>query len=177
MEMPRPGAAKQGGNTLKRIALLAVIGAGLLALPGTAAARSDCFSGGPVEVYGTAIGSHGGADSALVGACVDTNLPADGGYAEVGSGYGIVDGSDVNPGNGAGYAGLNAGGVSDSNKDANCDGDDTGGDHNSGGCLWIKPAPPAVNALLQNAVTAMFICGNTSGADWAAAGRDGCSIP
>lgn len=164
---------------MKRIALLAVIGAGLLALPGTAAATSDCSfaGGGAAVVYGTAVNGDPGADNALVGVCVDTNLPVDGGYAEVGSGYGIIDGSDANPGNGAGYAGLDAGGVSDTNKDPDCDGVDEGGNHNSGDCFWIKPAPDAVNALLQNPVTALFICGNTSGADWSAAGRDGCSIP
>jgi hypothetical protein len=169
---------------LKRIALLAVIGAGLVALPGTASATSDCTfangnpgPGGTVVPYGTAVNGDKGADNAIVGVCVDTNTAADGGYAEVGSGYGIIDGSDANPGNGAGYAGLNAGGVSDTSKDAACDGVDSGGGHNSGGCFWIKPAPSAVNALLQNPVTAMFICGNTSGADWSAATRDGCSIP
>jgi hypothetical protein len=168
---------------LKRIALLAVIGAGLMALPGTASARSDCTfanggAGGTVVAYGTAVNGDPGADNALVGVCVDTNTAIDGGYAEVGAGYAVIDGSDANPdGNGRGYAGLNAGGVSDSNKDANCDGVDSGGDHNSGGCFWLKPAPASVNALLQNPVTAMFICGNTSGSDWGAAGRDGCSIP
>jgi hypothetical protein len=170
---------------LKRIALLAVIGAGLLALPGSAAATSDCSfaGGGPAVVYGTAVpvgpgAGNPGADNALVGVCVDTNLAIDGGYGEVGTGYGVIDGSDSNPaGNGQGYAGLNAGGVSDSNKDTNCDGVDSGGDHNSGGCFWLKPAPASVNALLQNPVTALFVCGNTSGPDWSAAGRDGCSIP
>jgi hypothetical protein len=157
-----------------------------MALPTTSSARSDCTfangspgPGGTVVIYGTPVNGDPGADNALVGVCVDTNLPAaDGGYAELGLGYAVIDGSDANPaGYAQAYAGLNAGGVSDTNKDTNCDGVDSGGDHNSGGCFWIKPAPASVNALLQNPVTAMFMCGSISGPDWGAAGRDGCSIP
>ena len=126
-----------------------------------------------------------GASNAAVGVCVDTNTAADGGYAEIGQGgsYGIIDGSDANPGSGAGYAGLNISGVSDSSTDPTCDGsDDAAGSHNSGGCFWIKPAPDAVNNAINTApttvVTDMFICGNTSGPGWGTtATRDGCSIP
>lgn len=138
-------------------------------------------------MYGPAINGSSGAANALVGVCVDTNTAFDGGYAEVGTpGYVVIDGSEQNPaGQGQGYAGLNVLGVSDTSKDNNCDGaDNASPSHNSGGCFWLKPAPASVNALLQNPVTAMFICGNTSGPDWRASGapadgatRDGCSIP
>lgn len=172
---------------MRRGLAVALVAGSLMALPATSSARTDCTfangnpgAGGLVVVYGSAVNGDPGADNALVGVCVDTNLPAaDGGYAEIGqgAGYVVIDGSDVDGGDRAGYVGLNLGGVSDSNKDTNCDGVDSGGDHNSGGCFWLKPAPPAVNALLQNPVTAMLMCGSISGPDWAAAGRDGCSIP
>jgi hypothetical protein len=156
---------------LKRIALLAVIGAGMMALPGSAGAISNC-------PYGTVYTSGGAGGNAALGVCVDLNTPIDGGYAEVGNGasYGIIDGSDANPaGNGQGYAGfVTPGGVSDSSKDASCDGsDDAAASRNSGGCFWFKP----LGLNLTNPVTTMFVCGNTSGPDYATATRDGCAIP
>jgi hypothetical protein len=183
---------------LKRIALLAVIGAGMMALPSTAAAKTDCTfangnpgPGGPVVVYGTAVNGDPGAHSAGIGVCVDTNTTADGGYAEVGQGftYAIIDGSDANgpvDNPARGYAGLDPRPrQSDTSIDPDCDGsDDAAGSHNTGGCFWIKPAPADVNNAINDdatpttVVTDMFICGNTSGASWGDnARRDGCSIP
>ena len=166
---------------MKRIALLAVIGAGLMALPGTATAINECPGGGAVETWGSALGGGSGVGgNAAVGVCVDTDAApgvADGGYVEVGNGgsYGVVDGSDDNAGNAGGYAGfVTPGSVADSSKDS-CDGsDDASPSHNTGGCFWLK-APANLN--LTNAVTTMFVCGNTSGKYWAQSSRDGCSIP
>ena len=140
-----------------------------MALPSSAAAHGTC----PPEPFIV----HADGDS--VHACVD--LPGNGWggeaeFAKNGS-YGWVDGDDSNPANSAGYVGFNNGGISDTNKDTNCDGVDEGGGNNSGGCFWIKGAPAAVNAALQNPVTAMFMCGNTSGPDHRNSTRDGCSIP
>lgn len=156
---------------MKRIALLAVIAGGLLALPGSAGAISNC-------PYGTVYTSGGAGGNAALGVCVDTNTAADGGYVEVGQGgsYGIIDGSDANPaGNAQGYAGfVQPGAVADSSKDSACDGNDTAApSRNSGGCFWFKP----LGLNLTNAVTTMFVCGNTSGPDYATAKRDGCAIP
>jgi hypothetical protein len=159
---------------MKRIALLAVIGAGLMALPSSAAAQTACRNGAPAPgVQVTPI--PGG-----VYACVDVGGGV-GGESEISvsptGSYGWVDGFDNNPGSGTGYAGLNAGGISDTSKDSNCDGvDAASSSNNSGGCFWIKGAPAAVNNALQNPVTAMFICGNTSGGRTTST-RDGCSIP
>jgi hypothetical protein len=111
-------------------------------------------------VYGTAVNGDLGAHSAGVGVCVDTNTAVDGGYAEVGQGftYAVIDGSNANPPPLTGYAGLDPRpGVSDTSADPDGDGkDDAASSHNSGGCFWLKPLPPA------------FV---------AAAGRDGCSTP
>jgi len=152
---------------VKRIALLAIAGAGLLVVPGTASARTDCgyAGGGPAQVYT----SGGVTGNAAAGACVDTGLPVDGGYAEVGNGasYAVVDGSDNNPSNGAGYAALS--GYESGSKDTSCDGTDSGSGTNSGGCLWIK-------ALGVGAPVPLIACGLTSGPDYTAATRDGCSI-
>jgi hypothetical protein len=159
-----------------------------------------------VEVYGTALGAHGGAGGAAVGACADTDLAAgpvtaDGGYAEVGPGgsYGVIDGSDANTGHAAGYAGFNNGGISEQGeRDADCDGNDDdqtalgppphaggpagaphdGPDNNSGGCFWVRTgAGDPVDGNKTNDVTTLFICGNTSGPDWQSSKRDGCSVP
>jgi hypothetical protein len=169
---------------LKRIALLAVIGASLLALPSSASARSDCaYTATPV--YGSAVpdavdNGETGINGAAVGACAD--VVGFGGYAEVGAGgsYGVVDGSDNNPANAAGYAGFNNGGVADSDPDPTCDGVDAdpdapAGDFNKGGCFWFKPTGTNVTALVP--LTGIFFCGNTSGPDFAASPRDGCSVP
>jgi hypothetical protein len=90
---------------LKRIALLAVVGAGLVALPGTAAGNTDCtYASGPglTNIGGTAIdvavqagpGGLSGTSENAVGACVDglssapVNSPTDGGAVEAGYGLG-----------------------------------------------------------------------------------------
>jgi hypothetical protein len=154
---------------VKRIALLAVVGAGLLVVPGTATARTDCgyAGGGPAQVYT----SGGVTGDALVGACLDTNTAVDGGYVEIGNGsrgtYAVVDGSDSNPSNAAGYGALST--YEAGSKDTSCDGVDSGSGTNSGGCLWIK-------ALNLGAPVPLIACGLTSGPDYAAASRDGCSI-
>jgi hypothetical protein len=155
----------RGVYTLKRIALLAVIGASLLALPSSASAQQpNCPDDGlpPAEVNVTsnglcAVGPAGEGGELVVnpGGCSYINAWSD------------------NPGT-PGYAGIC---TQTTTTDPGCDGIDAGSGSNEGGCFWIKPADPAVNQALQNPVTAMFICGNTSGEDPAASSRDGCSIP
>jgi hypothetical protein len=149
---------------LKRIALLAVIGAGLLALPSSAAAQSG------------AANCPGGVEVSASGACVYVEAPVTG--ADVGGelvlnagGCSYINGWTTNPGT-PGYAGL----CTLAPHDAGCGPDDEGSGANTGGCFWIKPLPVDQTAL-QNPVTDMFICGNTSGEDPQASGRDGCKIP
>jgi hypothetical protein len=61
-------------------------------------------------------------------------------------------------------------------KDPDCDGsDEAAPGNNSGGGFGIKGAPEVVNNALQNSVTAMLFCGNTTGRTTAT--RDGCSMP
>jgi hypothetical protein len=150
---------------LKRIALLAVIGGSLLALPGSASAA--CSDGAPIGVQNNATNVH---VCSVIG---DAEVAKDGSY-------GWVDGADSNPANSAGYAGYNtAFGPS-----SDCDGlDDSPLGTNDGGCFWIKGAPPIVNQTINDpdtptsAVTNWFMCGNTSGPDHTSTTRDGCSIP
>jgi hypothetical protein len=104
--------------------LFAAVAVGILAVPGSAAAESDCSYAtgtvqtvGPVTVYADADGAAGTTGTAAVaaGACADGIGVAgfDGGFAEVGAspedpgadgsspvnlpdGYAVVDGSDAN---------------------------------------------------------------------------------
>lgn len=156
-----------------RLTMGVLAASALLAVPQGAAADTDCgyAGGGPAQVYT----SGGQTGDALVGACVDTGLPVDGGYVEAGTGtegsYAVIDGSDSNPANAAGYAGLSTyeqGGSADPTCDG-VDNDPTSGT-NSGGCLWLKP-------LGTGAEVPLIVCGNTSGTDWSSTTRDGCSIP
>ena len=98
--------------------------------------------------------------------------------------YAIVNGSDDNPAGTPliGYAGVST--YETGGKDQ-CEGDvfnalnngggpvedtdDNGGGTNSGGCGTVRGVV-SVPGL-------PFACGNTSGQDWASAGRDGCTIP
>src|SRR5687767_7329508 len=133
MEMPRASAAKAGGNTLKRIALLAVIGAGMLALPSTAAAQSSTCSG-PV----------GTTPSGAI--CVDV-LGAGGELVVNNSdGCSYVNGWETNPGS-PGYGGICTGATS---RGPNCSTTGTQGP-NTGGCFEIKGAPAPVNQTLNTA--------------------------
>ena len=147
---------------MKRIALLAVIGAGLLALPGTAAAQvSDCSG-----VVGTTTAGDTCVDAGGIGGEAVIR-PSVGGCS-------YINGWTSNPVQG--YAGLCLGAA----HDAGCGSADEGSGANTGGCFWIKPLPPEldfVQQALQNPVADMFICGNTSGEDPQASGRDGCKIP
>lgn len=154
---------------MKRIALLAVVGAALLALPSAASARTDCsYTSSPVYTSGGVTGD------ALLGVCLDTNTAFDGGYLEVGSGgpgvYAVIDGSDSNPGQAAGYAALSTyenGGKGDCPSQAGASGT------NSGGCFVIRDG----NTPVVVVPGLPFACGNTTGPDWANAGRDGCYVP
>ena len=196
----RLGAARAtGGFPLKRIALLAVIGAGLLALPGTASARTDCTYAGQqntsseyVTVWVSPDADGGVTGDGLAGACADgvNQGGIDGGYVEVGVGdgagdnggaYAVIDGSDSNTagaGQSAGYGALSdyeTGATDDPDDDCNgLDEDNTAGGHdgpdsNSGGCLWSKDAN-------DGAEVPLISCGLTSGPDYTASNRDGCSI-
>lgn len=155
---------------MKKYGLVLAASLGLLALPGSAVAVDDCSyaGGGPAQVY-TSGGATGGA---LLGACVNTGLPVDGGYVEVGQAgggsYAVIDGSDANPANGAGYAGLSS--AETGGRDTTCNDNDTGSGTNSGGCLYVKP-------LNTGAPVPLIACGNSSGPDYTSASRDGCSIP
>ena len=147
-----------------------------MALPGPASARTDCAyaGGGPVQVYT----SGGVTGDALLGACVDLNQgQLDGGYAEIGSNgtnhYGVVDGSDVQPGQAAGYGGIVTGYETGQTEPA-CDQSDgyltpAEGGTNSGGCFAIRGVIAVPGVPLA--------CGNTTGADWTASSRDGCTAP
>ena len=143
---------------MKRIALLAVIGGSLLALPSSAAAQSgavNCPAGVQVSPSYICVHVDGAGGEAVIN-------PADCSY---------INGWESNPGT-PGYAGICTGATTD----PGCDGVDNGSGANEGGCFWIKPLP--INqAPLQNPVTSLFICGNTSGEDPANSSRDGCSIP
>ena len=166
------------------IAALVLGALGVLAIPSSALAISDCSyaSGttvGPVTVYT----SGGRTGDALAGACADTGLAIDGGYAEVGSGsgqaYAIVDGSDANTeptGFGDGYIGV-SNYESGASRDADCatNGPDQGsaGTTNSGGCLGVD----GVGWVALPGAVPTPACGNSSGNDWANTSRDGCSIP
>jgi hypothetical protein len=158
---------------LKRLIVFAALAASIMVLPASSSARTDCPGGGPVSVV-TPVTTVGGSitPDAIVGACVDTNTPADGGYVEIGSGgpgtYAVIDGSDALPGNAAGYGALST--YESGGKDTACDANDTGSGTNSGGCLFLKPV--GIGAPVP-----LIACGNTSGPDWANAGRDGCAIP
>lgn len=160
-----------------------------MALPSGASAIDDCsYATGQGAGGLTVYTDEGRTEDSVAGVCLDTGLPVDGGYAEVGAGdgsgdnggvYAVIDGSDANPDPVDGYGAIStyeSGSPPDPDSDCNgIDEDDAAGGHdgpdeNSGGCLWLKPL---------NAGTAgvPLACGNTSGADWANTNRDGCSIP
>ena len=127
---------------------------------------------------------NGVTGDSIAGVCVDTNAAIDGGYVEVGSGgpgtYAVIDGSDDNP---AGTPAVGYAGISTYNTGAQdtCDPNitnapgpiedttDEGSGTNGGGCFTIRGVA-SIPAL-------PFACGNASGPDFTAAGRDGCTIP
>jgi hypothetical protein len=154
---------------MKRIALLAVIAAGLLALPSTAAAQTPTcpdvvhVSQGPPPY-----------------ACVDVN--GTGGELVINRGTAscsYINGWATNPAPARGYSGICTGATS-RGPTCNPDGHPAGG-INTGGCLGVDGNPGGVSALLSSppvaAVTAMIICGNTSGENPRNTTRRGCSIP
>ena len=149
---------------MKRIALLAVIGAGLMALPSTAAAQSgatECPGG--VEVSANRI-------------CVNV-APAGniGGELVIGdsNGCSYINGWSANPGASKGYGGLCEG----AGPSSPCPGSHPSGP-NTGGCFVLRDASGGdVFAFPSNPVTDMFICGNTTGEDPQNSNRRGCSIP
>jgi hypothetical protein len=155
---------------MKRIALLAVIGAGLLALPSTAAAQvSDCTPvAGPVG--NTANGDLCVDQGGVGGELVIARGPASCSY---------INGWVANPAPARGYSGICTGAVS-RGPTCNPDGHPAGG-INTGGCLGVDGNPGGVNAVLNGpqlaAVTRLFICGSTSGEDPRSTTRRGCSIP
>ena len=163
---------------MKRIALLAVIVGALVALPGSATARTDCsYTASPVYTSGGVTGD------ALLGVCVDTNTAADGGYLEIGSNgtnhYAVIDGSDVNPGAAGGYGGVVTGyetGAQDQ-CDQPADQTDEGSGTNQGGCFSVRAGNSSGSPVLISVPGIPLACGNTTGPDWTNAGRDGCTIP
>ena len=184
---------------MKRIALLAALAAGLVALPGSAAARTDCSynsvanggNGLPVYAPDTAVGGKGVTGDAIVGACVDAGGGV-GGYAEIGSNgtnhYGVIDGHDGNPSSSAGYGGIVTG--YETGTQDQCDpnilapdgtdvGDDTdeGSGTNQGGCFSVRAGNSSGSPVLVSVPGVPLACGNTSGPAWDDAGRDGCTIP
>jgi hypothetical protein len=135
-------------------------------------------AGNQVFVY-TGTGSTGNAGTTAVGGCV--NVPAgagtvQGGTAEAGTdaergSYAVVDGSDFNGAESAGYVGLSD--YEDDSPDPTpCNGSDSdGGGTNSGGCFGTKTSP-AVNLPIP-----LIMCGTPGvGADWNDTGRDGCFL-
>jgi hypothetical protein len=145
---------------MKRIALLAVIGAGLMALPGTAAAQLgsvNCPSG--LQISASQICVHvAGAGGELVVNNADSCT--------------YINGWSTNPFY-VGYAGI----CTQATPDPTCNGTGQGSGANEGGCFWIKSAPAAVNEALQNPVTVTLICGNLEGENPRHTGRDGCFLP
>ena len=158
---------------MKKVGLFAAVALGLLALPGAGVANQGCNNG---TVYTSGGGLSGTAET-VVGVCVNTGTgPFYGGTAEIGTGsrgtYGVIDGDERNAlapaGNDKGYAALST--YETGGKDTSCDGTDAGSGTNSGGCLWIK-------TLGVGAPVPLIACGSSSGPQFQAAGRDGCSIP
>ena len=153
---------------MTRIALLALIGAGLMALPSSAAAQSGATKC-PSSAEAHVAGEH------VLYVCVHVN--GLGGEIVINPARSYINGWSSNPGSTAGYAGF----ANTHTRDGDCDGDDEGSGSNYGGCFWIKDAPwfvnDGLNGPFESFVTAMFICGNTSGEDPDNSARDGCSIP
>ena len=163
---------------MKRIALLAIVGAALLA-PSSASAQAPppaCQDGSEVSP-----GNPGYF-------CVYVEGPAQTGGQDIGgeavfnsAGCSYINAWTTNPGT-PGYAGICTQTKTTDPGTTGCNGIDEGSGPNEGGCFWIKPAPDDVNNAINSAppgfaVTAMFICGNTSGEDPKNSTRDGCSIP
>ena len=168
---------------MKYIALLAVIGAALLA-PSSASAQSgatNCPGGVKVVTPNVEVSvSPPNVNVSRTSVCVFNAETGAGGEAVLDpAGCSYVNAWQTNPGT-PGYAGIC---TQTTTTSPGCDGQDNDpAGNNTGGCLWVKPAPADVNNAINSAppgfaVTAMFICGNTSGEDPMASNRDGCSIP
>lgn len=186
---------------MRKIILVVLACAGLLALPGSASAvvndGNTCSyatdgsetavnpAGGTVVIYA---GPGGMTDEATLaaGGCVNLGSGAfQGGALEVGNrgteAYAVIDGDNGNAdpsGQSDGYMGL-SNFESGTGRDSNCaNGPDQGqgGTSNSGGCVGVDNGPWLPVPLIS--------CGNSSGNTWASTtnpntglGRDGCSIP
>jgi len=131
----------------------------MLALPSAASAQSGATS------------CPGGVGVSASKICVYV-APVGGELVINNGGCSYVNAYQGNPGT-EGYAGL----CPLAPHDPTCDGSNHGTGSNKGGCFWIKPLTVVDQTLIQNPVTDMFICGNTSGEDPQNAGRDGCFIP
>lgn len=176
--------------------MIMAVAAGVLALPGSAAAQQagntgdDCsyattgaendqtvpVGSGTVTVYAGSGGLTGTATLAA-GACADGLGVAgfDGGAVEAGvgtpvggpGGYAVVDGDNDN----VDPQGQSDGyfGVSnyETGTKGSCDGGGSGS--NSGGCTGTDSTPDVPAGVV--------VCGNTSGNTWNSTTRDGCSIP
>jgi hypothetical protein len=154
-----------GGSGVTGTALAAV---GACAnLPGNNIGGNE-FEGGTVEAGASPTAGAVGVDSTAATPAVEVfGVPGV---------YGVVDGDNNNTGPlsnaDQGYIGVSnyePGGSAD--KDSSCDGVDSGGGSNSGGCVGIKSTP--VNVPIP-----LIVCGNTSGNQFGEAdGRDGCYVP
>jgi hypothetical protein len=178
---------------VKKFLFSAVIAAGVLAVPGMAAA--DTYDGstcsyaadeqvsvpaGPAVVYADASGNDGGMTgtaTASAGVCANGVAPAagaDGGTLEAGAGtpsggpgaYAVLDGDNNNIDPLDGYQGLSN---YETGAKGTCD-SPPGSGSNSGGCLGVDGGPSV-------ALPSPWACGNSSGNTWANTTRDGCSIP
>ena len=151
---------------MKYTALLALIGAGLLALPSSAAAQvpDDGAARCPAGVDVDSTDGH---------ICVHQS--GQGGEAVLDpAGCSYINGWDS--GAAPGYAGI----CTHATHNPACPEPRPG--PNEGGCFWLKDAPGAsalFNSLDTPArdVTDMFICGNTSGGNPESTTRDGCFVP
>jgi hypothetical protein len=144
-----------------------------------AVGAGDVGSSTQVDVY-SGPGSTGNAGTSATGACANVN--GFGGFVEEGSGtpgsYVVVDGSNNNPAQGAGYMGLSNYDDSTTNKYSCSQKSGDPASTNGGGCFGLKPTGTTVdfNALGLGAVPTPM-CGDTSGPNWNQTPRDGCFIP
>jgi hypothetical protein len=186
---------------MKRVLILGAMAVGVLAIPSSAAAESDCSyttgtTVGPLTVYAGTGGTTGTATAA--GACVDgVNVAGfDGGFAEVGVGedpgtgaadpgliagqpdaYVVVDGSDANEdpaGQSDGYIGISnyeTGGSRTSAADCAADGPDNGAAGSSNSGGCVGIDGVAWVSVPGDLPTPM--CGNTSGNSFDGNGDEG----
>ena len=178
---------------MRQFVALVVLGSALVALPSTAAARTDCSytredGASPVATVYTQNTPDGSGTSrqadVAAGVCTDHpygSLPVTnyhGGLVEVGAGvdgsgpggvYAIWDGDDENTtgvGFSAGYAGISN---FETGYKSECPFGSSGSGTNSGGCVGY------VNLIYVP--VPLIACGYTTGPSWEQSGRDGCIQP